>query len=359
MYQSHGVHLSPVTRHLSRRSIRVYLRLIFLGFGSYPRFIRVNPRLILPVYTTLLRTVFIITATLLSTNTAQAISKHKRARIKSEKLAQTPSTSPAPPTGPIIGHRLKFVDGSSIQVDEVWKQGEEYWSRTGGVTQRVDREVRSVEPVHEITKVPSPPPIAKNEGREAPSFWIYLKDGARMKVDEVTDAGTRALYRRGNLSIFIERELISRIEREVPGAKRSGWSERGWTTGKTVIDELIRVNGARFGVDPYLIFCVIEHESHFKVGAVSPKGARGLMQLMPGTASRFGVRRSMDPAENIFGGTQYLKLLLQMFNGRVDLALASYNAGAGAVRKYGRNVPPYRETREYVKRITKRYGEDS
>jgi soluble lytic murein transglycosylase-like protein len=66
----------------------------------------------------------------------------------------------------------------------------------------------------------------------------------------------------------------------------------------------------------------------------------------------------MDPAENIFGGTRYLKELLLMFNGRVDLALASYNAGEGAVLKYGRNVPPYRETREYVKRITKRYGED-
>jgi len=80
------------------------------------------------------------------------------------------------------------------------------------------------------------------------------------------------------------------------------------------------------------------------------------MQLMPGSAGRFGVRRPFDPAENIFGGTQYLKELLKMFDGRLDLALASYNAGEGAVVKYGGNIPPYRETRDYVRRITRRYG---
>jgi len=98
-------------------------------------------------------------------------------------------------------------------------------------------------------------------------------------------------------------------------------------------------NGARYGVDPYLVFCVIEHESHFRSRALSPKGAQGLMQLMPGTARRFGVRRPYDVAENIKGGTQYLKELMAMFDGRVNLVLASYNAGEGAVLKYGRSVP--------------------
>jgi soluble lytic murein transglycosylase-like protein len=118
------------------------------------------------------------------------------------------------------------------------------------------------------------------------------------------------------------------------------------------------MNAARFGVDPYLVFCVIEQESQFKQFARSPKGAQGLMQLMPGTARRLGVRRPYDPAENIMGGTRYLKELMSMFGGRVDLVLASYNAGEGAVMKYGRNVPPYRETRDYVKKIGKRYGID-
>lgn len=79
------------------------------------------------------------------------------------------------------------------------------------------------------------------------------------------------------------------------------------------------------------------------------------MQLMPGTAARFGVRHSFDPAQNIAGGTRYLKQLMGKFNGRVDLVLASYNAGEGAVVRFGHRVPPYRETRNYVKRISLRY----
>jgi soluble lytic murein transglycosylase-like protein len=82
----------------------------------------------------------------------------------------------------------------------------------------------------------------------------------------------------------------------------------------------------------------------------------GLMQLMPATARRLGVRRPFDAAENIRGGTQYMRELMNMFGNKVDLVLASYNAGEGAVLKYGRNVPPYRETRDYVKTIGKRYG---
>ena len=129
-----------------------------------------------------------------------------------------------------------------------------------------------------------------------------------------------------------------------------------WTSGNPAIDQLIKANGARFGIDPYLVFLVIEKESRFRTRAVSPKGAMGLMQLMPGTARRLGVRRPFDAAENIRGGTQYMRELMNMFGGKVDLVLASYNAGEGAVLKYGRNVPPYRETRDYVKTIGKRYG---
>ena len=119
---------------------------------------------------------------------------------------------------------------------------------------------------------------------------------------------------------------------------------------------MIRQNGARHGVDPYLIFLVMEQESHFNAGAVSSAGARGLMQLMPGTAARFGVRNSNDPAQNISAGTRYLKLLMRKFNNRVDLALAGYNAGEGNVMKYGYRVPPFRETRDYVRKIGGRYG---
>lgn len=128
-----------------------------------------------------------------------------------------------------------------------------------------------------------------------------------------------------------------------------------WTTGNGKIDNLIRYYGAQYSVDPYLIYCLMSQESSFTSGATSPKGAQGLMQLMPGTAARYGVTNPYDVAQNIKGGTRYLKDLLTMFNGRVDLALAGYNAGEGAVMKFGNSIPPYDETRNYVKLILKRY----
>ena len=157
------------------------------------------------------------------------------------------------------------------------------------------------------------------------------------------------------VSVFVDRERIARIERE-ERVHPAGFRGRDWTSGNSHIDQLIKTNADRMRLDPYLVFLVIEQESHFRVRALSPKGAQGLMQLMPGTARRLGVRRPFDAAENIRGGTKYLRELMDMFSGQVNLVLASYNAGEGAVLKYGRNVPPYRETREYVKKIGKRYG---
>jgi soluble lytic murein transglycosylase-like protein len=133
-------------------------------------------------------------------------------------------------------------------------------------------------------------------------------------------------------------------------------NNQAWSTGNVQIDNLIRFYGKQHGVDPYLIFCLMSQESKFTKGAVSPKGALGLMQLMPGTAARYGVSNPYDIAQNISGGTRYLKDLLTMFNGRIDLALAGYNAGENAVIKYGYTIPPYDETRNYVKLIIKRYG---
>ena len=133
-------------------------------------------------------------------------------------------------------------------------------------------------------------------------------------------------------------------------------SNQNWTTGNARIDGLIRFYGNQQGVDPFLIYCLMSQESKFTSGAISPKGAMGLMQLMPGTAARYGVTNPYDVAQSISGGTRYLKDLLKMFNGRIDLALAGYNAGEGAVMKYGNTIPPYSETQNYVKLIIKRYG---
>jgi soluble lytic murein transglycosylase-like protein len=136
-------------------------------------------------------------------------------------------------------------------------------------------------------------------------------------------------------------------------------AEPAWSTGSAKIDGLIRLNARRYGIDPYLVFCVMNQESHFSTGATSPVGAAGLMQLMPGTAARYGVANIYDPAQNIMGGTHYLSDLLKLFGGRVDLALAGYNAGEGAVMKYGNRVPPYSETQNYVRTIGTRYTQNT
>jgi hypothetical protein len=130
----------------------------------------------------------------------------------------------------------------------------------------------------------------------------------------------------------------------------------GFTTGNTQVDNFIVESGARHGVDPVLLYAIMHQESTFKARAISPKGARGLMQLMPGTAARYGVSNIFDPRQNIDGGARYMKFLLDLFDGDVNLALAGYNAGEGAVMKYGYRVPPYNETQEYVRRISRRYA---
>jgi hypothetical protein len=130
----------------------------------------------------------------------------------------------------------------------------------------------------------------------------------------------------------------------------------GFTTGNADIDKFIVESGLRNSVDPLLLYSIMHQESSFKTRAMSYKGARGLMQLMPPTAVRFGVTNIWDPKQNIEGGARYMRFLLDLFSGDVRLALAGYNAGEGAVMKYGYRVPPYSETREYVRRIGYRYS---
>jgi soluble lytic murein transglycosylase-like protein len=131
---------------------------------------------------------------------------------------------------------------------------------------------------------------------------------------------------------------------------------RGFTTGDPVIDSYIVDSSRHYGIDPLLIYSQMHQESSFKLRATSNKGASGLMQLMPGTARRMGVSDIYDPKQNIEGGVKYMRLLLDMFGGDVNLALAGYNAGEGAVMKFGNQIPPYNETQEYVRRISARYS---
>jgi soluble lytic murein transglycosylase-like protein len=133
-------------------------------------------------------------------------------------------------------------------------------------------------------------------------------------------------------------------------------TSRHITTGNAAYDALIYEAATTNGLDPCLIVSVMRAESAFNRMAVSPKGASGLMQLMPATAERFGVKNIFDPRENILAGAKYLRWLLDRFNGDVRLALAGYNAGEGAVEFYGNRIPPFLETQNYVRTIYMRYS---
>ena len=177
--------------------------------------------------------------------------------------------------------------------------------------------------------------------------------------------------KRGRMKVVVEDKLVKRTVQTasvtdglatrdpLPTTKLAmGTSThlKGFTTGNPVFDSYIVESSRRYNIDPLLIYSQMHQESSFKVRATSHKGASGLMQLMPATARRFGVTSIYDPRQNIDAGVKYMRWLLDTFNGDVVLALAGYNAGEGAVMKYGWNVPPYRETQEYVRRISARYN---
>ncbi|MBW8004896.1 MAG: lytic transglycosylase domain-containing protein [candidate division NC10 bacterium] len=168
-------------------------------------------------------------------------------------------------------------------------------------------------------------------------------------LPEMAIASNARVYRRVNASGAIRYSNI-------PPPTRSFASYRVKAVpAPSRLRPMIRSASDRYGVDPRLVEAIIAVESAFDPGAVSPKGAMGLMQLMPETADRYAVQNPFDPLQNISGGIRYLRDLLSRFNGNLRLALAAYNAGETAVNMY-QGVPPYRETRTYVKRVLRRYG---
>jgi soluble lytic murein transglycosylase-like protein len=169
-------------------------------------------------------------------------------------------------------------------------------------------------------------------------YAIRDENGVLILSDKPLGAGAETFAARGASSPV--RASVGGAE----GVRSSQWDD--------VIDYRAREQGIR----PDLIRAVIQVESAFNPRARSPKGAMGLMQLMPRTARELGVHNAYDPLENIRGGALYLRGLLDQFSNNEELALAAYNAGAGAVNKYGGVVPPYRETRDYVSRIRSKSG---
>lgn len=123
------------------------------------------------------------------------------------------------------------------------------------------------------------------------------------------------------------------------------------------VNDIVELTAGKYAVDPLLVHSVIAVESNYDPLAQSPKGAQGLMQLIPSTARRFGAQNSFDTRENIEAGVRYLKHLQGLYKDDLSLALAAYNAGEGAVAKYNNGIPPYRETVEYVRKVGQRYEE--
>jgi soluble lytic murein transglycosylase-like protein len=179
--------------------------------------------------------------------------------------------------------------------------------------------------------------------------YVVLRSGQRLKVTGYQLLGDKYHLQMGAATVEIAAEDVVAIEPEEVFTPLPAKP-----IVKAPYRELVEAAAARYRVDADLITSVIAVESNFDPKALSPKNARGLMQLLPETAERLGVQNIYDPQENIDAGTRYLRELLQRYNNDLALALAAYNAGPERVQQYGR-VPPFEETLSYVRRVKRSY----
>jgi hypothetical protein len=254
--------------------------------------------------------------------------------------------------------QMHLKDGRVIEVDDAWEMNGEVWFRQGKLITSVAKNN-----VVRVTRLAAPaqPDTAGKDGKAIVPRTvtrIVLKDGGKIDADTAWEEDGLVGYLMGNMQAFVERTAVERIMRGINPDEQLRVEVKPdlrFTTGNPGLDQLIISNAAKHEMDPLFIYLVMREESGFNYRAVSRAGARGLMQLMPATARRLGVRNIHDPAENVEAGTRYLKNLITLFSGDANLALAAYNAGEGAVMRYGRRVPPYRETQSYVRRINAAY----
>ncbi len=195
-----------------------------------------------------------------------------------------------------------------------------------------------------------------SSGFSMAQFYRYKSpDGVMIITDkQITDKGYELV--RKFIPPAMREELRQQAENEDRLA-HTGYSGKNskFQLSREQIDGIVDPIAGAYGVDPDLVKAVIEVESARNARVSSNKGALGLMQLIPQTAARFGVTNVWDPHQNVKGGILYLRFLLAYFEGNVDLALAGYNAGENAVDRYG-GVPPYKETKGYIKKIRQLYG---
>jgi hypothetical protein len=190
-------------------------------------------------------------------------------------------------------------------------------------------------------------------------FFTGVAEAASLVKQQVVTPRVRSVVRADSRGRLVRTVVVTpRIVRpRVVATTSPGDLTAPVISATASIPALVEAAARKYDLDPLLVHSVIQVESAYNPYAVSPKGAQGLMQLMPGTARRFGVTNSFDPAENIEGGVRYLKYLSDLFPQDPRLALAAYNAGEGAVWKYNYQIPPYRETEHYVYKVAKKYGQ--
>lgn len=183
--------------------------------------------------------------------------------------------------------------------------------------------------------------------------WMFLQGRGVNRDDAIAVGWLRKAAERGiQQAINLLRLMPHTSAASASGCPRSTTMQTARIAVPPRIRDLVARTAQELGIDPQLVTAVIAVESAFDPRAVSPKNAQGLMQLMPATAVRFGVRDPFDEKENVRGGATYLRDLLKRFGGDLTLALAAYNAGEGAVLLNG-GVPPYQETRDYIERVTR------
>jgi soluble lytic murein transglycosylase-like protein len=196
-------------------------------------------------------------------------------------------------------------------------------------------------------------------GRVAPSAAsadiVRLTTGATLSVKSaVADGDTMVMVLRSGGEMRAPKSLVAEVlpDEVLHAEAATTFTLPAYEPPKaaSTVDELVDQLSAQFGVPTALAHALIRVESNFQADAVSPKGAMGLMQLMPATARQYAVDDPFDPAQNLTAGLQHLRSLLDRFDNKTSSALAAYNAGEGAVARYG-GIPPYRETQEYVRRI--------
>ena len=188
---------------------------------------------------------------------------------------------------------------------------------------------------------------------------LFISNEVIADIYKFTDTDGRVYYTDEPRHSLYKRIIKTKLPRYT-GIFNSNYKGKARTfsgANKQRFAELIEQAANRYQVDAKLVHAVIQTESAYNSSAQSPKGAVGLMQLMPGTAKRFGVIDRNDPDQNVDGGTRYLKHLINMFNPNLDLAVAAYNAGENAVIRYNNSIPPYPETQNYVKQVLALYNQ--